>query len=69
MFIATGISQEALGARLSEKAFIIERDLNDWETLNVQVQVLPKLYESLRKVALAADATQEPDRAGVRGHR
>ncbi len=65
MFIATGISQEALGARLSEKAYIIERDLNDWETLNVQVQELPKLYESLRKVALTADDKNRIERASV----
>jgi methyl-accepting chemotaxis protein len=65
MFIATGISQEALGARLSEKAYIIERNLNDWETLNVQVQELPKLYESLRKVALTADDKNRIERASI----
>jgi methyl-accepting chemotaxis protein len=63
MFIVTGISQEALGARSSEKAYIIERDPNDWETLNVQVQELPKLYASLRKVALSAEDKSRIDRA------
>ena len=68
MFIVTGISQEALGARFSEKAYIIERNLNDWETLNLQVQELPKLYASLRKVALTADDKNRIDRAS-QGHR
>jgi methyl-accepting chemotaxis protein len=63
MFIVTGISQEALGARFSEKAYIIDRNPNDWETLNVQVQELPKLYNSLRKVALTADDKNRIDRA------
>jgi methyl-accepting chemotaxis protein len=63
MFIVTGISQEALGARFSEKAYIIDRNPNDWETLNVQVQELPKLYASLRKVALTADDKNRIDRA------
>ena len=31
MFIVTGISQEALGARFSEKSYIIDRSPNDWE--------------------------------------
>jgi methyl-accepting chemotaxis protein len=63
MFIVTGISQEALGARFSEKTYIIERNLNDWENLNLQVQELPKLYASLRKVALTADDKSRIDRA------
>ncbi|MBI5578546.1 MAG: chemotaxis protein [Deltaproteobacteria bacterium] len=63
VFIVTGISQEALGARFSEKAYIIERNLNDWENLNLQVQELPKLYASLRKVALTADDKSRIDRA------
>jgi len=63
MFIVTGISQEALGARFSEKAYIIERNPNDWETLNVQIQELPKLYASLRKVALAGEDKARIDRA------
>jgi methyl-accepting chemotaxis protein len=63
MFIVTGISQEALGARFSEKAYVIERNPNDWETLNVQVQELPKLYTALRKVALSGEDTSRIDRA------
>jgi len=63
MFIVTGISQEALGARFSEKAYIIERNPNDWETLNVQVQELPKLYTALRKVALSGEDKSRIDRA------
>ncbi len=63
MFIVTGISQEALGARFSEKAYIIERNPNDWETLNVQVQELPKLYTALRKVALSGEDKNRIDRA------
>jgi methyl-accepting chemotaxis protein len=63
VFIVTGISQEALGARFSEKAYIIDRNLNDWENLNLQVQELSKLYASLRKVALTADDKSRIDRA------
>ena len=63
MFLVTGISQEALGARFSEKSYIIDRSPNDWENLNVQVQELPKLYASLRKVALTAEDKSRIDRA------
>jgi methyl-accepting chemotaxis protein len=63
MFIVTGISQEVLGARFSEKAYIIERNTNDWEMLNVQAQQLLKLYAALRKVALSAEDKSRIDRA------
>ncbi|MGE5257198.1 MAG: methyl-accepting chemotaxis protein [Hyphomicrobiales bacterium] len=63
VFIVTGIAQEALGARFSEKSYIIERNPNDWETLNVQVQGLTKLYASLRKVAPTAEDKSRIDRA------
>jgi methyl-accepting chemotaxis protein len=63
MFIVTAISQEVLGALFSEKVFIIDRSPNDWETLNVQVQALPKLYASLRKLAHTAEDKNRIDRA------
>jgi len=63
MFIVTGISQEALGVRFSEKAYIIDRSPNDWETLNIQVQELPKVYASLREMALTADDKSRIDKA------
>jgi methyl-accepting chemotaxis protein len=63
VFIVTGVSQEALSARLNEKSYIISRNANDFETLDIQVQELNKLYAALRKVALTAEDKARIDSA------
>ncbi len=63
VFLVREMSEEALGARISEKSFIITRDRKHWDVLNEHLRKLTESYAKLRKISNSPKDLERIDRA------
>lgn len=63
VFLVREISELILNILVSQKSYVVSRDLRHWDTLGKKAEALPGIYERLKKVSTNAEDLKRIERA------